>query len=131
MGFRAWNADLEKLLIEDAGVDLLGYELVTVEDVSGDGRSFVGWAFSPEHNGEAYVAHVGTVRLGDVNCDESIDFDDIDAFVLALSDADECRRESPDCDAGLADIDRDGIVDAADIDPFICCLIRGACYDCR
>jgi hypothetical protein len=64
---------------------------------------------------------------GDLNCDRSVDFADIDAFVTALVDQDAYRDRYPDCDPVLADINRDGSVDFDDIDPFVDCLIDGGC----
>jgi uncharacterized membrane protein len=119
------------VLDREYGVDATGWILGPAYDISDDGRMITGDSSTPDRNPEAFLAYLGTIRLGDVNCDESIDFDDIDAFVLVLADPDDYRRAFPDCDAELADIDRDGFVDAADIDPFVCCLIRGSCYDCR
>jgi hypothetical protein len=61
---------------------------------------------------------------GDLNCDFVIDFDDIDAFTLALVDPRGYSEVYPDCDADLADIDNDGDVDFDDIDPFVALLVR-------
>ena len=56
---------------------------------------------------------------GDVNCDGAVNFGDINAFVLALSDPDEYRRQYPDCHIMTADINGDGRVDFGDINPFV------------
>lgn len=57
--------------------------------------------------------------LGDLNCDGTVDFDDIDPFVLALSGSAGYEAEFPDCDQLLADCDGDGVVDFNDIDAFV------------
>jgi hypothetical protein len=64
---------------------------------------------------------------GDVNCDGSVDFNDIDPFVTALISRDDYESQYPDCDYSLADINQDGSVDFNDIDGFVECLINGGC----
>ena len=56
---------------------------------------------------------------GDVNCDGVINFDDIDPFVLALSDPVAYGAAYPDCYVLSADIDHDGDVDFEDVDWFV------------
>ncbi len=63
---------------------------------------------------------------GDLNCDGRVDFDDIDAFVLALGGAEGYYAQYPGCEHLHADLDCDGAVDFDDIDPFVACL-AGAC----
>ena len=60
---------------------------------------------------------------GDVNCDGTVDFRDINPFVQALTDADAYQNTYPDCWPENADINADGSVDFADINPFIGLLI--------
>jgi hypothetical protein len=57
--------------------------------------------------------------LGDMNCDGSVDFDDIDPFVLTLTDPESYEAAYPDCDILRGDIDGSGSVDFDDIDPFV------------
>ena len=64
-----------------------------------------------------------TFAPGDVNCDGSIDFGDIDPFVLALIDRPAYETSYPDCDVMQADLNGDGAVDFADIDPFVQTLL--------
>jgi hypothetical protein len=64
---------------------------------------------------------------GDANCDGTINFADINPFVLALSDPDEYRRQYPSCDINNCDINRDGQINFADINPFVECLENGQC----
>jgi hypothetical protein len=61
---------------------------------------------------------------GDLNCDHVVDFGDINAFVLALTDAAGYAAAHPDCNIQLADINGDGVVDFADINPFIALLTQ-------
>ncbi len=57
--------------------------------------------------------------LGDLNCDGVANNGDIDAFVLAISDATAYAATYPDCDFELADCNEDGAVNNGDIDAFI------------
>ncbi len=59
---------------------------------------------------------------GDANCDGSIDFFDIDAFLLALFDSAAYRSAYPACRRSNADVNLDGSIDFFDIDPFLACL---------
>ena len=65
-------------------------------------------------------------RLGDLDFDESTDFDDIDEFILAIQDMFESLSMTYGVDEGTvraaADIDGDGDVDFDDIDDFITLL---------
>ena len=72
------------------------------------------------------VALVGVgFRVGDLNCDGTVNLFDIDPFVVAVTSAgntipfDEYDALHPDCDPWLADIDANGTVNFFDIDPFV------------
>lgn len=62
---------------------------------------------------------------GDMNCDGRVNNFDIDAFVLALIDADAYVAAYPDCDHSNADVNEDGYVNNFDIDAFVECLSAG------
>lgn len=57
--------------------------------------------------------------LGDLNCDDYKDNEDIDPFVLALTDPAGYAAAWPGCALLNADINGDGVVDNEDIDPFV------------
>ncbi len=61
----------------------------------------------------------GSYVFGDLNCDGSVDFFDIDGFVLAVTDPAAYAEAYPDCDIMLADCNGDGRVDFFDIDAFV------------
>jgi hypothetical protein len=63
-----------------------------------------------------------TCRRGDTNCDGTIDFFDIDPFLLALFDPAGYATAFPDCSLDSADVNTDDNVDFFDIDPFLGCL---------
>lgn len=66
------------------------------------------------------------IHPGDLNCDGSLNFDDIDPFVLVIQNEGEFEIQYPDCRATLADMNDDGAIDFRDIDGFINCL-TGEC----
>jgi hypothetical protein len=62
---------------------------------------------------------------GDLNCDGTVDFRDINPFVLALSNPSGYAAAYPDCDIQNGDINTDGSIDFADINPFVAVLSGG------
>lgn len=66
--------------------------------------------------------------LGDANCDQSVSAYDIDAFILAMSNADDYAEQYPACHRlCTCDINGDDEVNAYDIDGFIACVAAGGC----
>ncbi len=63
--------------------------------------------------------------VGDMNCDGVVNFDDVNPFVLALSDPGAYAVEYPDCDLLNGDCNGDGAVDFDDINAFVA-LLSGA-----
>jgi hypothetical protein len=64
-------------------------------------------------------------RLGDMNCDGALNFDDIPPFVLVLGSCHDYLEAYPDCDCDLADCNQDGYIDFDDINPFVALLSGG------
>ena len=60
--------------------------------------------------------------VGDLNCDGSVGFGDINPFVLAITSQAQYEATFPDCDFMLADINGDGTVGFGDINPFVALL---------
>ncbi len=56
---------------------------------------------------------------GDMNCDGSLDFFDIDPFVTAVFDAGAYGQAFPQCSIDKADVNDDASVDFFDVDPFV------------
>ncbi len=73
--------------------------------------------------GEAEGGH----WAGDLNCDGVINFNDINPFVLALSDPAAYSAQYPGCNVLQADANCDGVVDFADINAFV---KGGYCLEC-
>ncbi|MEW6251317.1 MAG: hypothetical protein AB1716_11765 [Planctomycetota bacterium] len=63
-------------------------------------------------------------RRGDLNCDGRIDFNDINPFVLILSDPQGWQQQYPTCPFLNGDCNGDGRVDFGDISPFVALLSR-------
>lgn len=57
--------------------------------------------------------------VGDLNCDGTLNFFDIDPFVVALTHREAYYVLFPDCNYWYADANRDGAVDFFDIDAFV------------
>jgi hypothetical protein len=60
--------------------------------------------------------------IGDVNCDGSINFGDINPFVLVMTNLPGWLAAYPGCPLSNADINQDSTVDFADINPFVTLL---------
>lgn len=63
--------------------------------------------------------------LGDLNCDEEVNFGDINPFILALNDPAKYAIEYPDCPLANRDTNGDAKFDFADINPFIKLMSMG------
>jgi hypothetical protein len=61
----------------------------------------------------------GAVPLGDSNCDQQLDFNDILPFATALNGEAAYHAAYPDCPWLHADCNGDATVDAADVTPFV------------
>jgi hypothetical protein len=61
-------------------------------------------------------------RIGDLNCDGSTDFNDINPFVMVLSDPALWQQTYPGCLLLNGDINGDGTAGFADINPFVSLL---------
>ncbi len=64
---------------------------------------------------------------GDLNCDGSVDFDDINPFVLAMSSEAAYYAVYPECNWYNADMNGNDVVGFDDINPFVECLVFGEC----
>ena len=67
-------------------------------------------------------ARLQRVLRCDVNCDGVVNFDDINPFVLALSDPAEYARQYPSCTIFNADANGDGLINFDDINAFVQCF---------
>jgi hypothetical protein len=101
--------------------DGAGYLFIAVND------SYYADNTDPDSDFYVYLRELAASPKGDMNCDELLDFSDIDPFVVALIGSDRYLQEYPDCIYLNADINEDCSVDFLDIDGFVDCLIDGGC----
>lgn len=113
-----------------------GYRLVLANEFSGD-RPWLGElrlvavyakALSPGEVMQNYLAGPGgppAILVGDLNCSGAVGFDDINAFVLRLSNPAGYFTTYPDCPDENGDINGDGHVGFEDINPFVGLLTGG------
>lgn len=66
---------------------------------------------------------VPTAIPGDMNCDSTLDYLDVEPFTLVLLDPDAYMASFPTCDETNADINNDGFIDGLDVGPFIDLLL--------
>jgi hypothetical protein len=64
-------------------------------------------------------------RVGDLNCDGTVGFGDINPFVLALSNPSGYAQSYPNCPVANRDINGDGSFNFGDINPFVAVLSGG------
>lgn len=64
---------------------------------------------------------------GDMNCDGTVSYADVNPFITALSGQAIYESAEPDCRWLNADTNGDGVVSYADINPFVACLGVGRC----
>jgi hypothetical protein len=73
-----------------------------------------------------YEIHFGPFwQPGDTNCDGSVNFTDINPFVLMLADPAGYAAAFPACDILIGDINGDGSTNFSDINPFVAVLTGG------
>ncbi len=67
--------------------------------------------------------------IGDLNCDGTISFGDINPFVLRLSNPPGYQQQFPGCPDANGDINGDGSVNFGDINPFVSLMVQcgGGC----
>jgi hypothetical protein len=73
-------------------------------------------------NSDTFVNVIIWPGVGDLNCDGAVNFDDINPFVLTLSDPAGYEAAYPDCDIMNADCNHDGQVNFDDINAFVALL---------
>jgi uncharacterized membrane protein len=104
-------------VLNDALVGGAGWDVKQALDIN-EGGQIAGIMY----NGQQWRACRLTPAYADLNCDGVISFDDIDPFVLALSDPAGYQQQYPNCDALDGDCNGDGAVTFDDINPFVALL---------
>jgi uncharacterized membrane protein len=100
-----------------------GWTLTEARGVSADGTIVFGNGSQVGVGGGAWMATLP--RYGDLNCDGVVNFDDITAFVLALSDPGGYAATYPNCNITGADCNADGLINFDDINAFVAILSGG------
>jgi len=77
--------------------------------------------YAEEHFYLQVIAHLP----GDLNCDGTVSFADINPFILLLSNPAQYQALFPGCPTANGDIDGDGQVNFGDINPFVNLLAGG------
>jgi hypothetical protein len=102
--------------------------------VDGDGNVGDAWVqmreFNRKPNNEWAFSIRGRIEfsgIGDCNCDGEVDFGDIDAFVIALTDPGIYEETYPGCNWRSADVNCDGRITFDDVEPFTDCVLNGSC----
>jgi len=83
------------------------------------GGSYSAW---DESDGKFTVVAGPEYPLGDMNCDQSVTFADINPFVLALTNPETYAAQYPTCPILNGDINQDGALGFSDINPFVMLL---------
>jgi hypothetical protein len=85
---------------------------------------FIDASFTQFVVGEFGIAIPEPTQPGDLNCDDAVDYDDLEPFVLAVLGRDVYEAIYPGCDYRGGDIDQNGAVNFEDIDGFIGLLLH-------
>ena len=96
--------------------------IATMKDCNDNGRD--DWfdiieGTSQDEDGDHIPDECEAYLVGDLNCDGVVNFFDIDAFVLAITDPAGYAADYPDCDLLAGDCNGDGVVNFFDIDCFV------------
>lgn len=97
--------------VADAGVAVWAQTIASGPPAQVLNAAALRWPFAP-------------LPVGDVDCSGSVDFFDIDPFVLALTGSANYAAQYPGCAYANADCNRDGAVDFFDIDAFVTLLTQ-------
>ncbi len=98
---------------------------ITTEQVPWDGMPYSAAITVPQMGLLVFRFNEPPALPGDVNCDGVVDFDDINPFVLALSDPGAYAALYPDCPFENRDVNNDGEFNFDDINPFVAILSGG------
>ncbi len=124
-----WRPDSGAMSAFD-GEPLAGPWTLTVQDLAtSDVGVLLDWALILKGDLQSICSPGCPGARGDANCDGTVDFFDIDPFLLALFNP--AGYAATFCGGSMCavDIDCSGLVDFFDIDPFLTCLFSG-CAPC-
>ncbi len=105
----------------DAGIPSFAYDLS-----QGPNGTWVPFTNAyPAYHATGAGAWIPEPLLGDLNCDDLLNGQDINAFLLALIDPRGYDSAYPSCDRMLADCNGDGTVNLSDVSQFVQLLMAG------
>ncbi len=117
--------------ITDTSWKPLAHDIGTLADYQA--TVYIRWVMGPTDHSVTYPGwNIDDVELwavmpppyllGDMNCDMTVDFGDINPFVLALVNPTSYALAFPGCNSMNGDINGNGVVEFGDINPFIALL---------
>jgi uncharacterized membrane protein len=126
-----WDAQhgmrsLRLLLLSQYGLtEVTDWVLFAATGMSADGSVIVGYGFDPQGFQEGWLVRLPSSK-GDMNCDGTVDFGDINPFVQYLADFSTWQTTYSGCSPMNGDINSDGLYpDFGDINPFVALLTGG------
>lgn len=90
----------------------VGSSLISINGSHGPARTLIAGYGGSDLTGELFDVYISVAMLGDCNCDNLVDFDDISYFISILSGNQPCNFYN-------ADINQDGVIDFDDTNPLI------------
>ena len=113
------NGGATWVLEQDTGAEILDMLSVQVSPTQLD-------VYAAGMVSQIWRAHVSLPSLvGDMDCDGTVGFGDINPFVLALTNPSGYATAYPNCDIMNGDINADGSVNFGDINPFVALMGTG------
>lgn len=98
---------------------------VSTEDVAWDGMPYSAAITIPQMGLLVFRHNEPPALRGDLNCNGSVGFDDINPFVMRLANPAQYFAQYPDCPDENGDINESGSVGFDDINPFVALLSGG------
>ncbi|MDD4868358.1 MAG: M28 family peptidase, partial [Mycobacterium sp.] len=130
-----WRATSTGAAVSDAAWVRQAFDVSALAD--NHATFYVRWGMGPT---DSYVTYPGwniddftltalqcasPWAVGDLNCDGTVSFKDINPFVLTLTDPLAWQLDNPGCPAANGDVNGDGSVNFRDINPFVLLLSGG------
>jgi 1,4-alpha-glucan branching enzyme len=119
-----WHEILNSQALDYLGNGAGNGGAVVTEEVPWDGMAYSAAITAPQMGLLVFRFNQPPPTPGDLTCDGIVDFDDINPFVLAISDPAAYQLAYPTCNILNGDCNGDGLVNFDDINPFVVILSR-------